>query len=447
MIARPTPTAVASWRRVVAVLLAVGAAVALAIGLVGALTPASSAAEPTGAADATTTEPTEPTEPTDPTESTEPTDPTESTEPTEPPDEATELTDAVLRWGVTREANTLAHDGVRYSFPGAGTSEGNGGEAITAAQWRQRVGDVSIEKGDPALGGYRPATWADHVVGAGGFSDHQIVFAGGTGSVDPAAGTARVAWQGSATIFFYSGASLFSLTDPVLEIGDGRGVVTATLSGFKSSQSGGVWSPAPVAKDVVVATFSALGPDRWEDWGFTAAPDYRGVRVADVAVPQVRGGDHWGAFPQPFVSYLDMLGSGAFWYSTGGSQPSKVALPVTVQFGADEGVVPQPSPQPTDLPTVDNSAPPPPNPDEVVTVPAPGAPVPVAAAAPPAATAGQVLARPMTEMRLTAATPPSGRGSDGGSGWAWWGASALLLAAAALLLIPPAGVSATRRAG
>ena len=65
-------------------------------------------------------------------------------------------------------------------------------------------------------------------------------------TLDRAAGTLRIAWQGSATVVFYSGASFFYLSDPVLEVANGKGTITATLSGFGSDQADqSQWSAVP----------------------------------------------------------------------------------------------------------------------------------------------------------------------------------------------------------
>lgn len=413
------------WRRPLAAVAGALGVVGVVVGLVGGLPQASSAAEPV------------------------------------------DLDGVVLRWGLTDEANTAAFQPGSFNFPSAGASTGNQGNPITRAQWSQRSGTTSIEKWDGDARSWRPATWeglstdsfGDPLVAGQRFSNHQVVFEGGVGTLDVAAGTARVTWSGAASVLFYSGQSIFSFADPVLEIAGGRGTLTATASGFVSArEDASAWGPAEPAT-VTLASFSAAA---LSDAGFTVTPDYAGVTVDGTEIPQVRSGAGWGSFPPAFVRYLDGLGSAAFWYSTGGAADAhKAALPLTVAFVADGGEQPTPTGQPTTLPSADNTALPPPtatssqDASSATAAPAPVAPPvvpPVApAAAPPAGAPapGALLARPATDLALATAPtadPGSHLGSDPGGvpgsgpvdGWTWWGASVALLLAAAVLLVRPA---------
>lgn len=368
-----------------------------------------------------------------------------TTEPatTEPTTET--LTDAVLRWGVNDESNTAAYNPGTFNFLVAGKipDPGQGGQQVPESQWQQRSGNVEVEKWDAGASTWTDATWAglrtDSTGAAlriGTSSNHQLVFGKGTGTLDRAAGTARIAWQGSATVVFYSGLSFFYLSDPVLEVADGRGTVTATLSGFGSAQDDPTrWVAVPPAV-VTIATLPqvSLGAD-----GFSVDPAYRGVGVDLAAGAQVRTGQHWGAFPQAWVAFMEPLGTAAFWYSSGGAaDPNKIAAALSVAFDARRAVVPTPTVATSTPPKVTNGAPPPPTPSAT----AAGNPASAAApvVVPPAAAAvpapeQALLARPGTDLRpASARTGPS---TDAVRSWPWWGGGALLLLAAGALVVPP----------
>ncbi|TQK72417.1 hypothetical protein [Nocardioides sp. SLBN-35] len=376
--------------------------------------------------------------------------PARADEPTDPPttEPTTEtLTDAVLRWGVNTESNTAAYNPGTYNFLVAGRipDPGRGGQQVPEAQWQQRSGDVEIEKWDAAAGAWKDATWAglrtDSTGAAlriGGSSNHQLVFGKGTGTLDRTAGTARIAWQGSATVVFYSGFSFFYLSDPVLEVAEGRGTVTATLSGFGSDQADPTrWVAVPAAQ-VTIATLPqvTLGAD-----GFTADPAYRGVTVDLATGAQVRSGQDWGAFPQSWVAFMEPLGTAAFWYSSGGSaDPNKVAAPLTVAFDAGRVVVPTPTVATSTPPEIHNSAPPPPATTAAAAEPPAAAPAAPVVVPPPAVAAPSpeqpLLARPATDLRPVSTSTPA-PAAPAARSWPWWGGGALLLVAAAALVVPP----------
>ena len=270
---------------------------------------------------------------------------------------------AQLRWGLSNEANNsaFAPGTVNHFSAGRIADPGAGSQTLTApgttwsngrpAGWSASSGRVAVEKFDGST--YRPATWdglstdsSGHPLGsplAGTFSNHQLVFDGGSGTVDAAAGDASISWQGDATVLFYSGMSFFYISDPHLTVADGIGKLTATLSGFGSSQTDtGAWKSLPSTE----VTLADLGPvDLSLKDGFTVTPRYLGVGV--TGVPQISAGPHFGSFPQSFVTFQDTVGSAAFWYSSGGSADQfKPTLPMTVSYDAARAVLP-PSPAST----------------------------------------------------------------------------------------------------
>ena len=74
-------------------------------------------------------------------------------------DDTVELSDAVLRWGMTNEANNAAHAPGTWNFFSAGKipNPGKGGQTLKSDDWRQESGDVEIEKWDGSA--YKDATW------------------------------------------------------------------------------------------------------------------------------------------------------------------------------------------------------------------------------------------------------------------------------------------------
>jgi hypothetical protein len=345
---------------------------------------------------------------------------------------------------MSNEASNRAFAPDTFNFFSAGVlpDPGHGGVQIRPDQWHQRVGSVAVEKWDGTA--WKPATWAGlgtdskgAPLGApadGTFSNHTFVFGAGTGTVDPAAGTAHLTWDGDVTVLFYSGMSFFVVSDPALDVAGGRGELTGTLSGYASSQDNpDAWAPVAPQR-VTLATLPQV--DLGSESGFVAIPAYAGVRVSGV--PQVTTGASSGSFPQSFVDYQGQLGSAPFWFSSGASTDAfKVALPVTV--GLDEAapvVAPADDDKPDKPDEVRNSAAPPPHSDGS-TAAAPVAVPPAAVAAPPlpADAALALLARPATTVRLVSATTsPVGAGA---AAWPWWTGGALLLLAAALLLLDP----------
>lgn len=458
----------ADRRAAFAAVTAVAGAVVL---LGGALTASVGAADPGSLpATAATTAPTtetetagpsqtaDPSQTTAPTGSTDPTvtapvtatvtstvPPTGTSTPTATAGTAVEVDDAVLRWGINNESNNRAYAPQTFNFFSAGRvpDPGRGGTTLRERDWRAEAGSVQVQKWTGSA--WRRATWSGlstdssgQPLGspvAGTFSNHNLVFGDGTGTVDVAAGTAQLTWRGDATVLYYSGMSLFYVSDPTLTVADGSGRLTATLGGFASSvDDPDAWEPVP-AEEVTLAVLPEVS---LRGQGFSADPAYRGV-AAPAGLPQVTAGEDWGAFPPSFVRYLDRLGAAAFWFSSGALTDSfKVPLPLTASWGSGAGVA-TPTPtlsttpttlhQPTPTPEAPLAGPAqPPATDAAVPVPAPdGAATAAAPALLVARTGGPV---PQPPAALASATTTSAVSP------AWWIGSALLLAAGLLLLVP-----------
>lgn len=365
------------------------------------------------------------------------------------------LQDVTLRWGLNDESSNRAFAPDTYNFFSAGRipDPGRGGTTIDRADWSSRDGAVQVEKWDGNA--WRRATWAGlrttsagDPLGpptAGTSSHHTVTFASGEGVVDTTAGTARIAWEGEVTVLYYSGMSFFHLADPVLEVEDGDGVLTAEVSGYASSQSDpDVWEPVAPERvtvadlpDVEVGSLSGDGLDRGVSW----RPAYLGVRVSGV--PQQFDSEHAGSFPQSFIDAMDRLGTAAFWYSSGGSTDAfKVAAPLTLSTGADEVVGPTPTSAPTGpgdtaTPAAPTVVPPPATVTATVTTPA------VAATAPPApppsaaepSVAPAVPVTPVTTQTRLLAAPAAATPRDRPDPL-WWVGGSLVLLTVAVLLVP-----------
>lgn len=374
--------------------------------------------------------------------------------PTDQPTEI-EVDDAVLRWGLNNESNNRAFAPGTYNLFTAGRlpDPGRGGTTIRQGDWRQAAGEVAIEKWNGRR--YVDATWAGLSTDSAGrplgsatsgtFSNHQFVFSGGTGTVDRAAGTASIAWDGDVSVLYYSGMSFFYLSDPVLEVADGAGTLTATVQGYASSVGNTSEWEAVAPAQVTVADLPEVD---LAELGFAASPAYLGVSVSGV--PQAGDSDHFGAFPQSFVDYADRLGTAAFWYSSNGATDAyKVPLPLAVSYDGS-AAVPQPTPtQPTatadpiEAPTV--VPPPTPSPDPTEPSATPTATAPVAALQPPPPSVPLPEVVTPTQAAAAAGLPPSAQlvaaapsppGAARAASRLWWGGGALLLTAALVLTVP-----------
>ncbi|GAA1925230.1 hypothetical protein [Nocardioides hwasunensis] len=275
-----------------------------------------------------------------------------------------EVAGAQLRWGLNHESNNRAFAPGTFNFFSAGIvpDPGRGGTTLPQASWKAEDGNVRIEK-QQADGTYATATWAGlgttpsgttiSSPTSGQFSNHQVVIGGGTGSVDPATGSATIAWQGSFTVLYYSGMSFFTVTDPVLTVTPERAQLTATGGGFASDMDDQTrWSPLPPTP-IVLADLPRTEVDLGAADGFASTPAYLGVGWMPPAGQSAQAGGQWkGAFPSSFLDFLSAAGSAGYWYSTGGATDAwKPALPLTVSWAGATIATPTPTPAPTATPT------------------------------------------------------------------------------------------------
>lgn len=246
-----------------------------------------------------------------------------------------------LSWGLNAETGAGAYNG-SCNFLSAGTAGNTGSSrAWTEADgfYKSTDGNVSVLKNGPTSTPIA-ATWANKCqTGAGtpvspsgtaALSGNKVVFADGTGTVDPATGTATISWTGSFTSVFYGGLTYWSAANPVLTVkADGTATLKATASGYGADQGDAtVWNPIPAA-EITLANLTGVVVDAD---GFTVVPEYLGV-TAPAGVSQVTTGANWGAFPADFLSFQAATGTQPYWYSSGGgADPRKVTAPVSVAW-------------------------------------------------------------------------------------------------------------------
>lgn len=262
-----------------------------------------------------------------------------------PAQAATSVDGVELRWSLSTEANSGAYFG-GCNFLSAGKAGNTGSSRVwTEADgfYAGSAGNVSVEKNTPA--GVAQATWATKcqtatggTVAVGGTTDSTGVFAAGSGTVDVAAGTANIAWDGDLTVTFYGGLTYWTLSDPVLTVANGSGQLTATASGYGTSMDDQSQWVELAPEQIVLADLSDVTVDAD---GFIATPDYLGVEVTPASGAQTRTGANWGSFPQSFVDFQAKTGQSSYWYSSGGAaDPRKVAAPLAVSWTVDEGTDP-----------------------------------------------------------------------------------------------------------
>lgn len=212
-----------------------------------------------------------------------------------------------------------------FHYFSAGSSDG------TEATYKGAGGNAEVlleAEGPDAL-----ATWATHTNFGAAAGHHQVVrLLNGSGRIE-ADGSAKIRWDATFSVNFYSGSAPFSVEDPTLTVGpDGSGELTATLSGCAANKAEPEapctpFTPSPEAR---IATFSGVQID--PEVALTVTPDYAGVEVESVPA-QNRTVEGWGAWPQAIVAFQDQTGLSSYFYSSGsGEDPNKPPLPFVVDF-------------------------------------------------------------------------------------------------------------------
>ncbi|RIJ70316.1 hypothetical protein D1871_19615 [Nakamurella silvestris] len=242
------------------------------------------------------------------------------------------VNDATFTWGLNRESGSGAFFG-GCNFLVAGKA-GNTGSSRLWSQadgfYRAAQGNVSIEKA-AAGGTFTAPDWASKCKDADGTTvttgnnkatGNRVVITHGTGTVDPAANTASITWDGDFSVVYYGGLTYWSASDPTLTVNaDGTGKVTATASGYGADMNDpDKWVPlAPTTVELATLSGVQVGPG-----GISVTPDYLGVAITNSSTPQpartAANESYWGAFPQSFVDFQVKTGQAAYWYASGGAR-------------------------------------------------------------------------------------------------------------------------------
>jgi hypothetical protein len=268
-----------------------------------------------------------------------------------------DVDDSSFSWRVNDESGGGAFFG-GCNFLVAGAAGDNGMSAVwtadfAAANYKTAAGDVTVTKPDGDGQQVQP-TWADKCKNAAGTnvstavgstSGNQVNFTGGTGSIDEAADSGTLSWDGDFTIVYYGGMTYWTISDPVLTVENGEGTLTGTASGYGADMfDPSKWVELPET-EIELATFSSA--DLSAD-GLTITPDYAGVEVegddSGTFNPQNRDKDGWGSFPQSWVDFNLLTGQSAYWYTSGGQvDAKKTAADIVVGFDAEPAETPDPT--------------------------------------------------------------------------------------------------------
>lgn len=279
---------------------------------------------------------------------------------TEPSDGITELDDAVFRWGFNNESNNGAFYGGCNFFVAGKIPDPGGSKIMPQGSYSAEKGNVRIEKPNSS-GQYQLANWNNKcrdrwgsTVTSGassGFTESQVVISGGTGWVEPSTGSAEIEWQGDFTVVYYGGLTFWYASNPKLVLEDGKGKLTATLSGYGTDMDDMSKWVELTPQTITLANFTDSKAVMTSQ-GLTALPDYLGVTIDSSGgrnnqPPYTPRDAHmWGSFPQDFVDFQVDTGQSSYWYYSGGAQDRfKVALPVYVSYDASHvpGIV-EPNP-------------------------------------------------------------------------------------------------------
>ncbi|KFI82408.1 fibronectin type III domain protein [Bifidobacterium psychraerophilum DSM 22366] len=273
-----------------------------------------------------------------------------------------------FEWGVNDESGGGAYfGGCNFLSAGAAGDAGASGLWTQASGlWSQSSGNVDVLKPD-ATGNLVPTTWANKcqnrygtsvnsktaglnmtVTGADPetqptYSENVVRVSNGSGTVNPATGSAHIEWEGSFTIVYYGGMTYWTISNPVLDIVDGKGSITGTASGYGADMDDATkWITLPT-QEITVADLSDV---LVTDSGISVTPDYLGVAVSDEIQgrnPQAAKSDAnatwWGAFPNTWLEYAVLTGQSSYWYTSDGGattvQPRKPASPITIGYKLD----------------------------------------------------------------------------------------------------------------
>ena len=155
------------------------------------------------------------------------------------------VSNAVLEWTISREADNASLAPGIVNYWSAGRSDG------TAATYVPTNGNVTVQKKNAAgsfvpIGSEPAVSWANKNRDGNGnlvtatnafFLGQRVRYTGGTGTVNTATGAATIRWSGTFTVNFYGSYTPFWIVDPTLTVDAGGAArLTATIGGRGSSQ-------------------------------------------------------------------------------------------------------------------------------------------------------------------------------------------------------------------
>lgn len=253
-----------------------------------------------------------------------------------------------LTWGINQESGAGAFLPGTCNFLSAGAAGNSGSSRVwTEADgfYKSSEGNVSIIKDGPN-GSTETPDWSTKCqtgdgsnvsTGTGAnlkVSNNKIVFSDGAGTVDVAAGTAEISWEGSFTSVYYGGMTYWIGSDPVLNVdSDGTAQLTVTATGYAADMNDtSKWSQINPT-EVTLAHFTDVTVD---DNGFVKIPEYQGVEVpSGLGTPQSTNtsSPNFGSFPADFVQFQEIVGQAPYFYSSGGAaDPRKLTVAAAVEW-------------------------------------------------------------------------------------------------------------------
>ena len=262
------------------------------------------------------------------------------------------VSDAVFSWGINAESGAGAFAPGTCNFLSAGVS-GNAGQS---SPWSKEDAEAkklfSPEEGKVKIlrptadGGTQPITWDNKCQTPEGErvntwngenakrSGNFVEISGGKGTIDPETNSGTIQWEGSFTVVYYSGYTYWSVSNPKLEVNNGKGKITGTFSGYGTDMADlSKWEKLKPVEGTI-ADFKNNKVELDEN-GFTVTPDYEGV---DSGQPdQNKEKDGWGSFPKSWVDFNVQTGQTQYWYTSGGAaDPRKKPTEITVEYTAEE---------------------------------------------------------------------------------------------------------------
>ncbi|MDN5586031.1 MAG: LPXTG cell wall anchor domain-containing protein [Brevibacterium aurantiacum] len=164
----------------------------------------------------------------------------------------------------------------------------------------------------------------------------------GTGTIDPDGDNASIQWDGSWSFAYYGGMTYWTISDPKLEVKDGKGTITGTYSGYGADMDDpSIWLKLKPREGEVVEIQN--GEVDVTDEGFEFTPDYLGVKTETEgrnpqAPKSAENESWWGAMPQDWIDFNVETGQDSYWFTSAGPatsiQPRKTTNPVTVEYTA-----------------------------------------------------------------------------------------------------------------